>query len=575
MPYARATNTVSARPVDERPTTDALRDAAFLVVVVALSLVVYVGGLGFYSDDWAFLGMLRNGPDQSLAGLIELQYEGNPNLKLRPTQVVFQAILYKLFGLEPLGYHMVNALVLATLTVLFFLAFRELALPRLLAISIPAVYILLPHYSTNRFWFASFGYALSIALYFLALYADLRAARAAGLRLAAWKSVALAALVAACFGYEVVVPLFLLLPLLTEWSARRHGRRLGHVERVLFHGPTLALLALAVAYKATTTEGGLAGAATYYVKQLFFGSLTISFGSYGLALPEAAWWGVRELDAAGIAVGVLLTTLVFGYVFRLARSPGQLLTPKGWLELALAGLAVFALGYAVFLTTVRILFTSTGIANRSTMAGTIGVAIVFVAVVGLLAGRFRASSRPAAFGAAVAVLCGASFVVNNGLARAWVEAWEEERRVLAGIEAALPEPQPRTTVLLHGVCPYRGPAIVFESNWDLEGALRARYRDATLEADTTETTLTVGRRGVSTLLYGVIPASYPYSERLLLFDAARGNLHAIPDREAFLDTVARAGDTRCASGEAGKGVTIFSTDRLYRRLEARGFSLLP
>ncbi len=461
------------------------------------------------------------------------------------------------------------------MTVLFFLVLRELRLPRLLAVAVPAVYVLLPHYSTNRFWFAAFGYALSIALFFLALYADLRAARTSGPRLVAWKSLALAATVAACFGYEVVLPFFVLVPLVSEWHARRHRRRLGRVETLVLHGATLAIVALAVAYKSANATAGFAGAAEYYLKQLFFGSLTISFGSYGFALPEAVWWGVRELDATGIGVAVLVIALVFGYLLRLARLDGQLLSAKGWIALALGGLAVFALGYAIFLTTVRILFTSTGIANRSTMAGTVGVAIVFVAALGLLSVRFPASARPVGFAAMTAALCGAGFVVNNGIARAWVEAWEDERRVLTAIRAVMPDPRPGTTVLLHGVCPYHGPAIVFESNWDLEGALRAYYRDPTLEADTTETTITLGRRGISTLLYGVIPAYYRYSERLLLFDAAHGELRPIRSRRAFVDYVEQVGSTRCPRGEAGKGVTIFSTDRLYQRLEARDFQLLP
>jgi hypothetical protein len=61
------------------------------------------------------------------------------------------AALDRLFGLNPLGYHIVNAFLLVAVAWLFYLVLRELRLPRLLCVALPLVYSTLPHYATNRF----------------------------------------------------------------------------------------------------------------------------------------------------------------------------------------------------------------------------------------------------------------------------------------------------------------------------------------------------------------------------------------------------------------------------------------
>ena len=91
--------------------------------------------------------------DQSLVGLYD---SVRPATGQRPLQALIFATLYRLFGLDPLGYHLVNAGMLVAIAVLLYLVMRELRLPRLLCVGIPLVYSILPHYATNRFWVNAF-----------------------------------------------------------------------------------------------------------------------------------------------------------------------------------------------------------------------------------------------------------------------------------------------------------------------------------------------------------------------------------------------------------------------------------
>src|SRR5438046_9037683 len=83
----------------------AVQDCFFLVSVTVLSLVLYVNSLGFYSDDWGFLALLNACPRQSFFGVAGCLWSV-PDLHMRPIQLLCLAGLYRLFGLEPLAYHL-------------------------------------------------------------------------------------------------------------------------------------------------------------------------------------------------------------------------------------------------------------------------------------------------------------------------------------------------------------------------------------------------------------------------------------------------------------------------------------
>ena len=82
-------------------------------------------------------------------------------------------MLAKAFGIHPLGYHLVNAAVITALPLLLLLILREINVQATVAFTVAAVYLLLPNYSTDRFWMASFGYGWSTALFLVSTYAFL------------------------------------------------------------------------------------------------------------------------------------------------------------------------------------------------------------------------------------------------------------------------------------------------------------------------------------------------------------------------------------------------------------------
>ena len=543
-------------------------DLVFLSVLVLISVVPYVTQLGFYSDDWAFLALLINTPDQSLNGLLAAQYEFNANLRMRPTQIAYQALLFTAFGLSPQGYHVVNAAMLASVAILVYLVLRELEVHRTVALSIPAVYILLPNYSTDRFWFAAFGYALSTALFLASTYAFLRAARSTHHSRWTWSVLAVLALTTATLGMEVVIPLALAIPVALWFQGKRHLR--GGPSLTSPHGffllcSPLAIVTAVIVYKIRAAEvSGVPG--LFYVVRLAVGSFAVNFGTYGIALPYTVGWSLRHLSLGGTALGTLLGGVVFTYLWA-SEDPPQ--SRRVWTTIMLIGGAIFCLGIAIFLTTPRIDFASVGIANRVWIAAAAGVSTLLVGASGWLTSRLvNDARRRILFATAIAALCVSGFVINTALSTFWIAAWSRQLQILDEIQRVLSVAPPRTTLILHQVCPYIGPAIVFESSWDLAGALQVIYRDPTLRADVTSGQFSAWDDGLSTRIYDKV-SKYRYGQDVLLFKHQQRI--AVPLTNSRVARAELAGPTNCPESSAGRGAVELPIDSWYRKAEISGF----
>jgi hypothetical protein len=154
----------------------AIHDCLFLIVIAILSLSNYITSLGFYSDDWYLFSLMSLSSDQSLTGVFTAV--SSTDHEIRPVQFFEYAAPYKLFGLDPLGYHLLNGIFFSTGLVLLYLILVALRQPRVLALSIPVLYMLLPNYSTDRFWIAAHATNISMCLTFFGIYAHLPVAEA-------------------------------------------------------------------------------------------------------------------------------------------------------------------------------------------------------------------------------------------------------------------------------------------------------------------------------------------------------------------------------------------------------------
>jgi hypothetical protein len=559
----------------EEGSAPTVRDAGFLALLVVLSSLTYLRGLGLYSDDWSLLADLHAWPDPSLLGLYQSLLTSG--ISTRPLQGMLLAVLYWLFGLQPFGYHAANTLMLAAIVVLFYLGLRGLGLPRLVALTVPLIFALLPHYSTDRFWIAAFQAPLSVLLYVLSLYADVRFVRTADRRRWLWKLLGTLALVGSVLAYEITAALFLLNPFIV-WHASRmleaptaRVRAIGLPVGAPLHWPRLALLlgsnvlalALAVAYKASTTERTAAmGSLIWWIRHSAQEATTVAFGSYGIALPVKVARALQlHFDPAILAVSLLIGGLVWLYLTRAFDSGAvRSLSRAAWLRLSLMGVVAFATAYAIVLATFEIGFDTTGIHNRTAMAAALGVALTFVAVIGWVSASIpseRVGWR--LFRASVAVLAASGSLLVSTIGAFWTDAARQQEVVLEVLRAEFDSLPPGSVVLLDGICRYSGPAVVFETQWDVRGMLRLEFEDRSLSGDVVRPGIEINPDGIRTVLYGDVINTYPYGDHLQVLHVGTGTAHTLESHDAALFYFGEMTDAgaSCPPGVEGYGARIF------------------
>jgi len=569
-------------------------DCLLLGAVAVLTCFPYITGLGFYGDDWGVLGVFGSLTDHFFGRLFSLLAHHHLGLS-RPGQMLYMALQYKVFGFQPIGYHVVNTAVLALGAILFYLTLRQLGQDRLIALSVGLVFSLLPHFSTTRFWYAASQGNLSLAFYFLSLYSDLRMLKANYSRRWLWKGIGWVSLLGSVLCYESVLPLFLLNPLLV-WHRRRQLEVASRMDQgqsstglpvapltsmrlALLLATNLLVLAppviLKVLYASRVPRHF--NLADYFLSffRLVKDAFVVSYGVYGIKLPQVLWKIEHEYrDALVALLGLTLGMVVFLFLRQRVvwgnakERPAQHhvsagntpLKPKAMLFLIGFGMAVFALGYAIASAIGLSQTSPTGMINRINSAAAIGVALSFVGFVGLLSSCFRKQEvKRNLFCGLIALLCASNIIVNATIASFWVRAYKQEQTILQAIYQSFPQLGPGSIVLLDGVCPYDGPAIVFESYYDLWGALASHYHDLTLRADVVTSRTKVGTAGISTFLYNRW-IDYPYGENTFVYRFDHRMVYPIPNAQAahrYFETIRSNWDNYCPPGAPGMGSQIF------------------
>jgi hypothetical protein len=534
----------------QRLGTSYLADCVFLVAIVFVTAAPYAAHLGFYSDDWNNLETFRTCPSQSMWGFFGCLKEN-----YRVVESFQSAALYRCFGRNPVGYHVVNSIVFACLILLIYTVLRELSQPRVVSLTVPLIYSLLPHYSTDRFWIANFEANLCMVLYLAGVFSLSRARPPRGWR-PLWAAFSAIALVLSSLAYEVAIPLFVLVPFFI-WG-RMKPKEQKHVLLA-----TILLSMGAVAFKLLTQtryrfQGRFLSHPAMVVRHFIAQLLDFNYGYYGFGLPRVAWHAAAIYPReAGLGSGALLGILIFSYLFHVVRRPStEWPSQRTWATMVIVGGCIFVLGYSPFIADVTLDMTTTGVYNRVAIAAALGTAMSLAAIIGLVAGFIPFSGwRAGLFGTCISVLCVSGLLILNVVASYWMEGYRTQQDIIAKVVKEFPELSDNTTLILDGVCPYLGPGIVFEGNWDTEGMLRTLYRNDTLRGDVVTPKLEVRADGLHTFLYD-LESQYSYSGSLIIYNVQKNTKARLLDFQTAR-LYFSGWSSRCPPGREGYGSPIF------------------
>ena len=188
--------------------------------------------------------------------------------------------------------------------------------------------------------------------------------------------------------------------------------------------------------------------------------------------------------------------------------------------------------------------------------GAIGAAFIIVAVAEFAMRALPRSVRAPLFGSLIALLAAGAVGRLEFLGRFWAEAPELQNQVLQGAKRDLAQLPAGSTVILDGVCPYHGPAIVFENKGDVSPALSMTL-GRKVRGDTISPRMFATRSGLDSEIYDEW-AHYPYGPTLFVYNPLQRLVVPLTDaaaaRRYFSRTDRRS--MRCPVGYVGQGVLV-------------------
>jgi hypothetical protein len=485
--------------------------------------------------------------------------------EIRPLQFFELAALYKLFGLDPVGYHLANSTILLLDFLLLYLLVRALGQPRVLALSVSLMFMLAPSYSSDRFWIASSAANLSMFFFLLSLHAHLQALRDPSGCFLRWEVLAILGVLCSGFCYEVFLPLFLLASaFLFAFELRTKGWRSGPIvsKAVLHQAAIVAAVVLVLVVKALWAPRvprnlELIGLAAWTGRAILKAGM-INYGYYLLLLPSTTWHVLRYYANPTIAV----TAAVIGFAvwIRLYTLPNLLIGSAGrlqarmWIYLG-CGIALFVAGYSLF----PIKPAENGANNRAAIAGTVGFAVSVIGGLGIFTSLSPHVWRKTIFCTAVAFISMSGALIIAVVGNFWIESFRMQKEILSDIQDHVPAIPAGASLILDGVCPYNGPAPIFNATWDLSGALSLVYGRLGVEANIVTQWITVEQNGLSIPTYAdrVI---YPFG-KLYVYHYGRKTRYALPDAQTaqiYLDEISADRVDRCPPDDDGNGVDVMN-----------------
>ncbi len=536
--------------------------------VVFVSAFPYQFGLGFYLDDWQYMGTLDRFSADGLITMVRQMIEVDPHFVFRPVQLTWLVLGFKAFGMKPIPYHIIVSAALSLVAVFLYIALWELLMNRWLAFVIALLFGLLPHYSTDRLWIASQQAVLCMAFAMLGIYALSRSVRHEEPHAVNWLALAVSAFVLSILSYEVALGLIIGAFGVIGWRKYTEIRRssksspasLGYLA-----GTLVALLLVAIAKARMQTMvvyhhhffARLGERIWHVIVQAFL----FNFWTYGLHMPSLLVRLYREsaLSWAAISVAALIASVITVYLWRF-MDPLAIPSRRACLWLIAVGFVLFGLGSALFFSNSTTDFSSLGVQNRVAIASALGASFVLVAFVGVICSILKNDLlRVRAFSILIGIICGANSLAVSGIAHYWEVAAQRESMILNSVSANVHSLPHGSVLLLDGFCVNSGPAFLFLSDDDTTGALALTLNDDSLVGDVITRDTRFGSSTVNTTIFGNPEDSFPYGDHLFVYNVRHGLLAALASREAaekYLQAVSPAEDRSCPAEGDWDGTNV-------------------
>lgn len=470
------------------------------IFLLAAAFLCYGGPrivqLGFYHDDWIFLSHMHFAPPGFLPAMKALQHL-DQSLWFRPLGPPLYSLLYRFFGLNPLGWQvcllLTNALAASAvgrIAVRFGIPDRPALLAALL-------FLCWPSKDATMFWPCVIINSASLLMMLEAYLAHLDYVVSGRRRHLAVSTIAVVASLTLYEQCALLFPLWLVTPFLLGEGATQRAKR----------GTLAAALATAAYIMFKLIFVPRAMHIPFNKTFVFTAShflLTYLRGFEANVGPRLVLFSLRALRAAFTTAPLVAASAAALAWLAPGRPTEERPRPEGPRALILLGAGIFFLSYLPIALS-DYWPTPIDMTNR---INEVPIAGLVLALIGIGTLTFE----PKRLERAAALLGSVLLAVHVGLAGIWAESYRRQIEVRELIQKNLPRwPADKVLLVMLAERYVAGKAPVFDEHYDITGAARIWAADVTRRADTLSPRMDVTPDGPATA-YGKLP----YDSFLLL-----------------------------------------------------------
>jgi hypothetical protein len=434
-----------------------------LALLAGGALATHVSHGYFYTDDWAFARVFDRNKG---FGLIHAFASATPG---RPVLAVYFPTVYAMFGLHP-ALHLAWAAALTVIVAVgVFAVLRELGLPTIHSWMVGGLLVVFPFSDSTKLWATASVIQFSLALYLAGVLLALRAFRLRGRRVIALHGVSVGMYALSIMTYEAT--LGLILASIGLYAVRTRCVLIG--LRWVADVAATFVVVFTVTNRTAKTVHGL-GDELHHSKLIFQQGADLLVRSAFPWGPSVTRDHMLLLVAAVSAIGLVT-------FFAAQRDTFQHALLKHALLMIGGGTIAIAAGYLAYVPADDYYspYGTEGL-NRVNAVASVGYVVLaygLALTIGVLLGRTVPRGSVIAAFIAVGLLSGYTRILVKDESL-WDHAATGERRVLSQISALVPQSNRDARIYVwRSRTEITSQLPIFNSSWDLPGALSVKWHD--------------------------------------------------------------------------------------------------
>jgi len=560
----------SAIPVSSKTGKHSVRINADICLIALLFLIEILTfgpalrNVGFYLDDWLMLSCLHFGP-QDVLGAFSNYFFNDPKVIIRPVEVLHFAPMYLLFGLRPLGYHLVNGALELLCVVLLYAVIKRFCQSRLLAFVAVCSFITYPIRDSTHYWILCSSVALSLALFLGSLLISIEGAARRKPALFALSALPFALSI---YNYEVFMPFAVLTFCFVFFLTKRTDNVLPSLKLAtysflplvacggsLFIYQRLIVPRLGVGYLHTLKPD--IGHIFHEITEGAF--ISSPLNAFPFLQSQVELRLTEPFSAFSILTLCLFAVAVSAATFWLIEKENFSVPALPALELAFSGLLAIVVSLAIFGLNKDYEPTLMTLVNRIFAGAAVGWSFIFAVSIFLLARALR-QYLPANFKSLTAALIsfGLAFatvyftVANWQLGNSWQTSYKAQKDIAYVIKMQKGKIKHPDTIVLANTPRYVMWSPVFDGVWDFQSMVRMQLEDPKISAGVVTERLFMFDKEMKDISMNYTCGVYPYEHLKVLLAGGKTILPA-PTGQAFVSIIEKQGKlARLAEGTTEK-----------------------